>query len=161
MLYADRITDHWTVDELCKSIDWQILQFRQEEQANLARLATLALEPIRALWGAPVECVSGYRSPQRNARIGGATQSQHMFGRAADITPADINWVALRDGRGSDHDAARLRDFTVMIEHHLGKELEAIGGIGKYLGWTHVDIRPRGNDGHIYRWHGTGFGSER
>ena len=161
MQYTDRLTTNWTVDELCKTIDWRMLSINTEAQNHLRRLCLTALQPIRDLWGAPVDCVSGYRSPQRNARIGGATQSQHMLGRAADITPVGIDWPALRAGKGTESDAAKLREFTAMIEHHLGKELEAIGGIGAYLGWVHVDIRPRGENGHIYRWHGKGFGSER
>lgn len=160
MLYTDRITEHWAVDELCKTIDWRMLSVNVDAQNHLRRLCLTALEPIRAMWGAPIECVSGYRSPQRNARIGGASQSQHMYGRAADIVPAGINWPALREGKGIEKDAAKLRDFAVMIEHRLGKELEAIGGVGLYPGWVHVDIRPRGPGGHIYRWQGKGFGSE-
>ncbi|MEN6547592.1 MAG: D-Ala-D-Ala carboxypeptidase family metallohydrolase [Armatimonadia bacterium] len=161
MLLTDRLTEHWTVDELCKAVDWPMLAVNVEAQDHLRRLCAVALEPIRSLWGAPVECVSGYRSPQRNARIGGATQSQHMFGRAADICPADIDWAALREGRGTEADAKRMREFTAMVEHHLGKELEGIGGIGGYLGWIHVDVRARGENGHIYRWTGRGIGSER
>jgi hypothetical protein len=160
MLYTDRLTEHWTVAELCRQKDWPILASNIEAQNHLRRLVAAALEPIRALWGAPVLCVSGYRSPQHNARVGGARASQHMMGRAADIVPADIDWVSLRAGHGTEADAKRLRDFTCMIEHHLGKELEGIGGVGLYPGFVHVDIRPRGEGGHIYRWTGKGFGSE-
>ena len=94
MQYTDRITEHWTVAELCRPVDWPILANSIDAQNHLKRLCLTALEPIRALWGAPVLCVSGYRSPQRNARIGGATQSQYMFGRAADIVPVGIDWPA-------------------------------------------------------------------
>jgi hypothetical protein len=83
-----------------------------------------------------------------------------MLGRAADICPDDIEWSRLRDGKGSREDADRLKLFAAMVEHHLGKELEGIGGVGLYPGWVHVDVRPRGEDGHIYRWTGKGFGSE-
>jgi hypothetical protein len=160
MLYTDRLSEHWTVAELCRQGDWPILANSIEAQNHLRRLVAVALEPVRELWGAPLFCVSGYRSPQHNARVGGAMQSQHMMGRAADITPVGINWPALREGRGTEKDAARLRDFVALVEHHLGKELEGIGGIGLYPGFVHVDIRPRGDAGHIYRWLGKGFGSE-
>lgn len=161
MQYTDRLSEHWTVAELCRQRDWPILANDPVAQNHLRRLVAVALEPIRDLWGAPVLCVSGYRSPQHNARVGGAKQSQHMFGRAADITPVGINWAALREGRGSERDADRLLGFATLIEHHLGKELEAIGGVGLYPGFVHVDIRPRGDNGHVYRWLGKGFGSER
>lgn len=161
MLYTDRLSEHWTVAELCRREDWPILANSLECQNHLKRLVVAALEPIRTLWGAPLVAVSGYRSPQHNARVGGASQSQHMFGRAADIAPADIDWRALREGRGKSEDASRLESLIALIEHHLGKELEVIGGIGKYPGWAHCDIRPRGENGHIYRWQGKGIGSEQ
>ena len=84
-----------------------------------------------------------------------------MLGRAADIVPGGIDWPALREGRGTEADAAKLRDFVCLVEHHLGKELECVGGVGLYPAWLHVDIRPRGEHGHIYRWTGKEFGSER
>jgi uncharacterized protein YcbK (DUF882 family) len=43
------------------------------------------LERIRALSGTPLRIVSGYRSRAYNRRIGGAVESQHIYGRAADI----------------------------------------------------------------------------
>jgi uncharacterized protein YcbK (DUF882 family) len=45
-----------------------------------------ALENLRSSSGGrPLHLVSGYRSPERNARVGGAVRSQHLLGRAADI----------------------------------------------------------------------------
>ena len=161
MLYTDRLTEHWTVDELCKPGDWHSLSANQAAQDNLVQLVTTVLEPLRLLWGAPIFCVSGYRSPEHNARVGGAGQSRHMLGQAADIVPADLDWVGMRAGRGTDQARMRLEAFTSLIEHHMGKELSAIGGIGKYPGWTHADIRPRGEGGHIARWHGSEIGSEQ
>jgi uncharacterized protein YcbK (DUF882 family) len=44
------------------------------------------LEWIRAsTGGAPLRIISGYRSAAYNARVGGARNSQHIYGRAADI----------------------------------------------------------------------------
>jgi hypothetical protein len=94
MLYTERLSEHWEVRELCRPGDWPILANSRETQDNLAVLANEVLEPIRTLWGAPIRCVSGYRSPQHNARVGGAPQSLHMRGQAADIVPADLDWVA-------------------------------------------------------------------
>ncbi len=53
--------------------------------ANLRRLA-LSLEQVRELIGRPLHINSGYRSPEVNARVGGAKISAHMDGLAADIT---------------------------------------------------------------------------
>jgi len=51
---------------------------------NLRRVAG-TLEQIRALVGAPVHVSSGYRSPELNAAVGGARDSAHLQGLAADI----------------------------------------------------------------------------
>src|SRR6185312_6386314 len=54
-------------------------------ESRLRPLVTV-LEKLRAaLGGAPITIVSGYRSPSHNTAVGGAKQSQHMEGRAADI----------------------------------------------------------------------------
>lgn len=46
------------------------------------------LECVRAKTGGrPLRIVSGYRSPAYNRRIGGARNSQHIYGRAADLEP--------------------------------------------------------------------------
>ncbi len=54
-------------------------------QANLKRLATELLEPIRAIFGVPIQVNSGYRCPELNAAVGGSASSQHLRGEAADI----------------------------------------------------------------------------
>jgi uncharacterized protein YcbK (DUF882 family) len=43
------------------------------------------LERIRAHHGRAVRIVSGYRCPVHNAAIGGAANSMHMYGAAADL----------------------------------------------------------------------------
>ena len=74
---------------------------------------------------APVIILSGYRSPAHNAAVGGVPGSYHMKGMAADVVcqsaiPSVVQRVALRlQARG------------------------IIGGVGKYAGFTHVDIGPQ------------------
>ena len=46
----------------------------------------MALETIRAHFGAPVVIHSGYRTPQYNAKVDGVAHSQHCYGMAADIS---------------------------------------------------------------------------
>ena len=52
---------------------------------NLRALCINILQPLRDALGTPVNINSGYRCPSLNASIGGATNSQHMTGQAADI----------------------------------------------------------------------------
>ena len=44
------------------------------------------LDPIREAWGAPILVSSGYRCKELNALVGGAKNSHHLLGCAADIT---------------------------------------------------------------------------
>jgi zinc D-Ala-D-Ala carboxypeptidase len=55
---------------------------------NLKTLAE-ALERVRSLLGYPISISSGYRNPELNRGIGGASHSAHLYGYAADfICPA-------------------------------------------------------------------------
>ncbi len=56
----------------------------EEHIANLTALCRNVLEPIRQRFGV-LRVTSGYRSPELNAKVGGAETSQHMRGEAADI----------------------------------------------------------------------------
>lgn len=56
-----------------------------QEIQNLKRLCQHVLQPLRDHLGLPVVITSGYRSPELNAKIGGAKNSQHTQGLAADI----------------------------------------------------------------------------
>ena len=159
--YDDLLTEHWKVSELCRPNDWPLFEGDQHLLDNIQRLASSVLEPLRVLYGRPIRCISGYRSPAHNAEIHGAGQSQHMLGKAADIVPAELDWVALHTGEGTDADATKLAEFLSLIEHHLGRELDSVGGIGAYPAWVHLDIRPQGSPPHIARWFGNGFGSEQ
>lgn len=51
---------------------------------NLEHLA-LGLEGVRTLLGCPLIINSGYRSPALNTAVGGARDSQHKLGLAADF----------------------------------------------------------------------------
>ena len=76
------------------------------------------LETIRAKTGLPLTIVSGHRCCQYNSSVGGAPQSRHIYGDAADIP----------SGRVTEAEA-----------HSLG----AIGVGVNTAGWAvHVDVRP-------------------
>ena len=44
-----------------------------------------ALDDLREAVGFPLEVASGFRCPKRNARVGGARDSMHLRGLAADL----------------------------------------------------------------------------
>lgn len=88
-----KLSEHFTIEELVAS---QIATRRRIDNRpgpaiveNLRRVAGV-LEQVRALVGRPVIVSSGYRSPVLNAAAGGARDSAHMQGLAADITVAGL-----------------------------------------------------------------------
>lgn len=93
----------------------------------------LALEDLRAAVSkklgkdTPLKVLSGYRSPEHNEEIGGATKSEHTTGRAADVAvPKGLSQV----------DMYRLAEGIPAFKD---------GGIGLYPdnGFVHVDVRGR------------------
>lgn len=75
----------------------------EQETANLQRLCRV-LEAVRALLGAPVIVTSGFRSQAVNKLVGGAINSAHIKGLAADIiapkygTPIDVAKAITQSG---------------------------------------------------------------
>lgn len=75
--------------EMCRSNVAQLKRIEntpnEEQKANLEALVDNVLDPLRELFGRPIMVSSGFRSKDLNAAIGGAKNSQHMKGEAADI----------------------------------------------------------------------------
>lgn len=65
------------------------------ELGNLRALCAAVLDPLRESLGQPIKTNSGYRSPQLNRRIGGAADSQHVRGMAADIQASGVRVLEL------------------------------------------------------------------
>jgi hypothetical protein len=94
-----------------------------EIAANLSKLAVNVLDVLSRRLG-KVTVNSGLRPPWYNKRIGGAKNSQHMYGRASDITIAGYT-------------PAQVHDYVV-------NNIPAAHGVGRYATFTHVDVRPGG-----------------
>lgn len=63
----------------------------EEIVLNLQLLCLNVLEPIEKLINKQIIISSGYRSKELNSEIGGAKNSQHVEGKAADIKVKDIS----------------------------------------------------------------------
>ena len=53
-------------------------------------LVANVLDRLRSEWGRPIIVTSGYRCKELNAAVGGARNSQHLKGQAADIVSDDF-----------------------------------------------------------------------
>lgn len=79
------------------------------------------LQAIRSHFGQPITINSAYRTPSYNAKVGGATYSQHLYGMAVDIHVANV--------------------APKTVAQYAEKLLGNTGGIGIYPTFTHIDVR--------------------
>jgi hypothetical protein len=87
------------------------------------------LQKIRDGFGGAVHITSGFRCVKYNSFVGGAADSQHLYGLAADISPLS-------------------GDFKGLVQAVMDNIVS--GGCGLYpeKNFIHVDIRP----GAVARW---------
>ena len=93
---------------------------------NMVKVAN-QLQILRNYIGKPITVNSAYRSQEYNASIGGAKNSQHIMGRAADIVVKGMSPLAVHT--------------TIELLIEKGDMLQ--GGLGLYekKGFVHYDIR--------------------
>ena len=97
---------------------------------NVLELAE-SLQELREILNSPIRINSAYRSLEHNSKIGGSTNSQHLFAKAADIVVK---------GKTPSQVATMIK--LLILEGKMKQ-----GGIGVYDNFTHYDIR-----GHKARW---------
>lgn len=73
------------------------------QKMNMEKLIDNVLDPLRARFGKPIYVNSGFRCESLNKLIGGAKNSEHLNGCAADIRAQDLRenrriFEILRDG---------------------------------------------------------------
>lgn len=78
------------------------------------------LEAIRKHFNAPVIINSGYRTPKWNEKIGGAPNSYHCKGMAADIVV-------------KGHTSKEVAEYASKIMEK--------GGVIRYTNFVHIDVR--------------------
>ena len=81
-----KITKNFTLSELTKTSTGITNQPNRQETTALIKLCGKVLQPVRDLYGGAIYVNSGFRSYAVNKAVGGARNSQHMLGEAADIT---------------------------------------------------------------------------
>jgi len=83
------------------------------------------MQKIRDVLGVSITVNSGYRSPDYNKSVGGASKSQHLLGCACDFTAKGLTPYKV---------AEQLEDLM-----QGGTIIN--GGLGEYDTFTHYDIR--------------------
>jgi len=125
-----QLTKNFYLDEFqCKDLS----DINEEVFNNLLELAD-NMQLIRDYLGASITVNSGYRSPNYNKVIGGASGSKHKLGQACDFTVKGMTPEQV-----ADRVEELIKDSTILQ-----------GGLGRYDTFTHYDIR-----GTKARWNHT------
>lgn len=97
-------------------------------RAWLVRLTESILDPLREAYGRPIIVTSGYRCPELNKAVGGATGSQHMLGQAADI----------RSKEDTPEENKKLFDLIVKLKLPFDQLINEYN-----YDWVHVSFGPQ------------------
>ena len=129
---------YFTIDELARSATAKRLGIdntpTREIKENLTALVEKVLDPLRKKFGRPIVVTSGYRCEKLNKAVGGAKNSQHKYGQAADI----------RTVSDKPEDNRRLRDLLISLNLPFDQLIDEFG-----CDWLHVSYRSTGNRGQI------------
>lgn len=83
------VTMHFTIEELYASDTAKKKGINNkpnlQQMINLVYLAAYVLEPLRVAMNEPIKIGSGFRCAALNKEVGGAWNSQHTKGQAADL----------------------------------------------------------------------------
>ena len=134
------LSEHFTLGELCKN-KTKIENVPNEAQVeNLKRLCKW-LEKLRKRWNDlygegddPIVINSGFRSPEVNKAVGGATLSNHLTGCAVDIRCIGMEQALRYAACLLDISDLNHEDFDELLIEQKGSVI-----------WIHFAVRPSGN----------------
>ena len=134
------LSEHFTLAELTKT-SVKIDNVPSQEQVNNLKRLCRWLEQLRRRWNNlygegddPIIINSGFRSPEVNKAVGGATLSNHLTGCAVDIRCIGIEQALRYAAILLDISDLNNEDFDELIIERKG-----------YSYWIHFAVRPFGN----------------
>ena len=135
-----KLSEHFTLGEICKT-NAKLKNVPNEEQVNNLKRLCKWLEKLRKRWNDlygegddPIIINSGFRSPEVNRAVSGATSSNHLTGCAVDIRCIGME-QALRY-------ASILLDISDLNNEDFD---ELLIELKKSVVWIHFAVRPWGN----------------
>lgn len=127
---------YFTIYELTKSCTAERLGIdntpNEDVLFNLEQLVRNVLDPLRIKYGQPIIVCSGYRCLKLNMAVGGAWNSQHIKGQAADIYCANRSPVINRLL------ACVLISENIPFDQLILEKVDEMG----YPQWLHVSYSP-------------------
>jgi hypothetical protein len=128
------LSKKFTLEELCVTHTKLVNNPNLQAKIALTELAQNVLQPVRDKLNTPISVNSGYRSSAVNKAVGGAENSQHTKGEAADIVSYDnrLLFDTIRD--------------TVIFDQLIWEY-----GDDKNPAWVHVSYKTQGNRNEVLR----------
>lgn len=120
---------YFSINELCQSSTAKAKGIDNTPNAlqitNLENLITNILDPLREAYGKPIYVNSGFRCELLNKAVGGAKNSEHLSGSAADI---DVNSV-----EGNKELFELIQKLNLPFRQLIDE---------KNMSWVHVSYNP-------------------
>lgn len=130
-----KLSPHFSLDELIQvpesTVPIGIIE-------ALQKLCITLLEPAREAMGGPLEITSGYRTVEHNAAIGGAKNSDHCFGRAADVQARAQSGRSWEERTFDLFNWLRIHKVNEIGQLILEDHRDSLDKPGKL--WVHVSI---------------------
>ena len=131
---------YFSIGELCRSNVADLKGIPNHantyQRMNLEKLIVRVLDPIRSLYGKPIYVNSGFRSEKLNELVGGAKNSQHLQGKAADITA------------GNPRENKKLLDVIMFLFQEFDQCLNEKPVNGE-PSWIHISYNEDNNRGQV------------
>lgn len=139
---------YFTISELCNSATAKKHGLNNTpndtQKKNLSMLIRNLLDPIREKYGSPIYVNSGFRTTAVNKLVGGATNSQHLSGQAADL-------------RGAYNTKKEIQDiFAACLE--VGNYDQLILEKGNSW-WVHISYSSTQKRGQLLFYNGSNYTS--
>lgn len=115
-----KLTENFSLEEFECKCGCVMPEFVKKNVTELAE----NLQVIRDVYG-KIDLTNSYRCKEHNADVGGAVNSQHLKGKAADIKSKTLN----------------PKEIASIVDDLMKSEKFKSGGVGIYNTFTHVDIR--------------------
>ena len=129
-----KLSKNFSLEEMCRSNTASVRGLpnvpNAEQVKNLQQLCENVLQPLRNHLGKPVVINSGFRSQAVNMAVGGAKNSQHTKGEAADIKCKDYPYA---------------KEIYTWIMDNLKFDQVILERKGKAV-WVHVSFRTNGKN---------------
>jgi len=129
-----KLSKNFSLEEMCRSNTASVRGLpnvpNAEQVKNLQQLCENVLQPLRNHLGKPVVINSGFRSQAVNMAVGGAKNSQHTKGEAADIKCKDYLYA---------------KEIYTWIMDNLEFDQVILERKGKAV-WVHVSFRTNGKN---------------